>query len=86
MHSHQQMMYDVGKLKDFDPDIIWIHTTWRNIKNFPNMKSTADEINSAYMQAYCFLSEQVTSLRRKVALSHELRPSHSTVESVMSAF
>jgi FkbH-like protein len=51
---YEEMMYDVGKLKDFDPDIIWIHTTWRNIKNFPDMKSTADEINSLVENEFHF--------------------------------
>ena len=35
---YEEVVFDVGKLKDFNPDIIWIHTTWRNIKKFPDTK------------------------------------------------
>tara|TARA_A100001011_G_scaffold396602_1_gene494872 strand:+ start:5493 stop:7280 length:1788 start_codon:yes stop_codon:yes gene_type:complete len=51
---YEEVMYDVGKLKDFDPDIIWIHTTWRNLKKFPDMNNTTDEINSLIENEFNF--------------------------------
>ncbi len=42
---YEEVVYNVGKLKEFDPDIIWIHTSWRNIKKFPLMKHTHEEID-----------------------------------------
>ena len=43
---YEEVVFNVGKLKQFDPDIIWIHTSWRNIKNFPDMFQTDKEINN----------------------------------------
>jgi FkbH-like protein len=43
---YEEVMYDVGKLEEFDPDIIWIHTSWRNIKKFPEMIHSLEEINN----------------------------------------
>ncbi len=35
-------------LEEFRPDVIWIHTTNRNITAFPSLKSSTEEIDSLY--------------------------------------
>lgn len=40
----QDAMFGSEDLNNFHPDIIYIHTSWRNIKSFPNLKSTKDEV------------------------------------------
>ena len=40
----EEIVYDTNKLSDFKPDVIWVHTTWRNIKNFPTITNNKSEI------------------------------------------
>ena len=42
----QDAMFGTPELDAFHPDIIYIHTTWRNITDFPTTQSSADEIDS----------------------------------------
>lgn len=42
----QDAMFGTPELDAFHPDIIYIHTTWRNITDFPTPQSSADEIDS----------------------------------------
>ena len=43
---YEEVLFNVGKLKEFNPDILWIHTTWRNIKKFPGMDFSSSQINT----------------------------------------
>lgn len=36
----------------FHPDIIYIHTNWRNIKKFPEMSHSADEVEQLLIEEY----------------------------------
>ena len=40
----EEIVYDTNKLSEFKPDVIWVHTKWRNIKNFPTITSNKSEI------------------------------------------
>lgn len=40
----QDVMFDNPELVDFAPDLIFIHTSTRNIRFFPNIKNSAEEI------------------------------------------
>lgn len=62
---YEEVIYDVGKLKDFDPDIIWIHTSWRNIKKFPEMKCSLEEINSLIDSEFNFYKNIWESAQKK---------------------
>ena len=42
----QDAMFGTPELDAFGPDIIYIHTTWRNITDFPSTASTAAEIDA----------------------------------------
>ena len=48
----QDVMFDNPELIKFQPDIIYIHTSTRNIKNFPSVKDSVDEIDRLLDQAY----------------------------------
>ncbi len=48
----QDVMFDNPELTEFHPDIIYIHTSTRNIKDFPTVKDSADEIDALLEQAY----------------------------------
>ena len=41
----EDVMFDNPDLTEFRPDIIYIHTTSRNIQKFPNVKDTIEDIN-----------------------------------------
>ena len=48
----QDVMFDNPELTEFHPDIIYIHTSTRNIKDFPTVKDSVDEIDRLLDQAY----------------------------------
>ena len=48
----QDVMFDNPELAEFQPDIIYIHTSTRNIKDFPTVKDSADEIDALLEQVY----------------------------------
>jgi FkbH-like protein len=51
---YEEVIFNVGKLKEFDPDIMWIHSSWRNIKKFPDIKQSAQEINDLIESEFNF--------------------------------
>ena len=53
----EEIVYDTNKLSEFKPDVIWVHTTWRNIKNFPTITSNKSEIYSLLVKEFNFFSE-----------------------------
>ena len=59
----QDVMFDNPELVEFNPDIIYIHTSARNIKDFPTVKDSADEIDKLLDQAY----EPFEAMWRKIA-------------------
>ena len=48
----QDAVFGNQKLDEFKPDIIYVHTNWRNITHFPNIKSSAEEVNSLLEAEY----------------------------------
>lgn len=42
----QDAVFGSEKLDSFAPDIIYIHTSWRNITSFPSITDTAEEVDS----------------------------------------
>lgn len=42
----QDAMFGSEELDSFAPDIIYIHTNWRNITSFPQIDNTAEEVDS----------------------------------------
>lgn len=48
----QDAMFPPQELLDFSPDIIFIHTSSRNITNYPTPRDTADSVKSLLDEAY----------------------------------
>ena len=48
----QDIMFDNANLIQFSPDIIFIHTTTRNIATFPGISNTEDDIEKLLQQTY----------------------------------
>ena len=48
----QEIMFDEPALKDFAPDIIYIHTTGRNISVFPEIGDSAETVSQKLEQVY----------------------------------
>ena len=42
----EDVMFDNPELKEFDPDIIYIHTTNRNISDYPKVGMSEDDVNT----------------------------------------
>lgn len=48
----QDAMFENQELLDFKPDVIYIHTSNRNISTFPNVSDTADTVDSLLASTY----------------------------------
>ena len=45
---YQDAMFDPEELKEFKPDLIFIHTSNRNIRNYPEIQDTAEVVNAKF--------------------------------------
>lgn len=43
---YEEIVFKQGGLYEFKPDIVFIHTTYRNIKTIPNIKDTISDVKS----------------------------------------
>ena len=50
----EEIFFDINKLVLFKPDIIWIHSTWRNIKIYPDANSTNSEVEQMIEDEFNF--------------------------------
>lgn len=48
----QDAMFGTKELDEFQPDIIYIHTSWRNIECFPEMSDSKDDVRSILDKEY----------------------------------
>lgn len=48
----QDAMFGSKELDEFEPDIIYIHTSWRNIEKFPEVSDTKDDVDSILESEY----------------------------------
>lgn len=53
------------ELNKFSPDIIYIHTSWRNITSFPVMTDTVEQVSKLLMYEYEHYESMWKSLKRK---------------------
>ena len=61
----QDAMFGTPELDGFQPDVIYIHTTWRNITNFPTTSSTVGEIDAMLDAEYEHFSAMWQALSDK---------------------
>lgn len=48
----QDAMFGTEKLDSFSPDVIYIHTNWRNIEKFPQIDASAEEVDAMLEEEY----------------------------------
>lgn len=58
-------MFSNDKLNSFNPDIIYIHTNWRNICSFPDISDTRDKVALLVDQEYRRFVQLWESLKNK---------------------
>lgn len=49
----EEAMFKNPKLKEFNPDIIYIHTSNRNISKYPKLKDSQEYVNELLEEEYC---------------------------------
>lgn len=49
---YEEAVFDNEKLKEFNPDVIYIHTSSRNIINFPSVEDNADQVARKLEEEY----------------------------------
>ena len=65
----QDAMFGTPELDAFHPDIIYIHTTWRNITQFPTTSSTTEEVDAMLDAEYEHFSVMWAGAGGQVPLS-----------------
>lgn len=60
----EEIMFDSSKLRTFEPDVIYIHTTGRNILQYPNLKDSKEKIMELLDQQYAFFSKMWKEIER----------------------
>ena len=50
----EEIFFDVNGLNNFKPNVIWIHSTWRNIKHFPDISSKKSEVEELIENEFKF--------------------------------
>jgi predicted enzyme involved in methoxymalonyl-ACP biosynthesis len=58
----EDVMFDNPELREFAPDIIYIHTTNRNIKDYPKIGMTEEDVNTLLDSEYkrfCAMWEKI---------------------------
>ncbi len=65
----QDAMFGNEELDNFNPDIIYIHTSGRNIINYPNVKMAPDEVNNMLSEQYEYFEQMWEALSKKFGCS-----------------
>ncbi|WP_026492350.1 HAD-IIIC family phosphatase [Butyrivibrio sp. XPD2002] len=61
----EDVMFDAGGLSEFGPDIIFIHTSTRNIRNTPNVKMSDSDVDEALSLEYDHYEKLWEKIREK---------------------
>lgn len=59
----QDAMFENDELRQFAPDMIYIHTSNRNLTRYPSMSDTAEEVESLLEETYCHFEVMWERLR-----------------------
>ncbi|MDD6069783.1 MAG: hypothetical protein PUC12_03075 [Clostridiales bacterium] len=62
---YEDAMFGNSNLDDFNPDVIYIHTSWRNILEFPSINSSIDDVENLLTQEYQRFESMWKSLKEK---------------------
>ncbi|MCI5556517.1 HAD family hydrolase, partial [bacterium] len=61
----QDAMFGTPELDAFHPDILYIHTSWRNVTEFPTTASSEEEIDAMLEREYTRFTQMWQALRDK---------------------
>lgn len=62
---YEEAVFENERLDEFDPDIVYVYTTSRNIKNFPNPNDDEQSIKRSLEEEYSTYEQIWNSLREK---------------------
>lgn len=62
---YEDAMFDNETLEEFKPDIVYIHTNWRNISEFPMIKDTKDEVEERLAREYKRFTDMWGALKER---------------------
>lgn len=62
---YEDSLFDNPELKEFKPDIIYVYTTNRNLKNVPDVNMSAEEVKALLNEDYQCFERVWTTLRDK---------------------
>ncbi|MDO4197519.1 MAG: HAD-IIIC family phosphatase [Erysipelotrichaceae bacterium] len=62
---YEDAMFENVELKDFNPDIIYVHTTNRNIRNYPSIAMSKEEVDELLNDEYRYFENIWKSLKDK---------------------
>ena len=62
---YEDIMFDAGGLSEFAPDLIFIHTGNRNIKNIPDVRMSTAEVNKALADEFEYYKGMWEHIREK---------------------
>lgn len=60
---YEEAVFENDKLIEFSPDFVYIHTSVRNIKNFPTVNDSKDKIDNLIKETYSFFKQAWESLK-----------------------
>lgn len=76
----QDAMFGTEELNLFSPDVIYIHTNWRNILQFPEMSDSAEQVNEKLEQVFQHFRSAWEALRNRfscpIIQNNFERPNH----------
>lgn len=63
---YEEAIFDDRELLSFKPNIVYIHTNWRNVQNYPCIDMDLDKINSLLNQEYERFLNIWTAINKKI--------------------
>lgn len=62
----QDSVFGNSNLEAFKPDFIYIHTSWRNIRQFPTVMNTKEEVDDMIQKEYRYFEEMWDALEQRM--------------------
>ena len=50
---YEDLIFENKDLKDFNPDLIYVHTSFKNLKNIPKVSDNISDINQKLNDEFC---------------------------------
>lgn len=63
---YEEAIFEIEDLKAFDPDIVYIHTTVKNLKHLPEITDNEETVNDKLNQEYEYFNNVWNNLKEKL--------------------